>query len=523
MFIFRNNTIENLFDSDTRFSGYGDISSIPAGERNFAWFYQVPLTFDGQSRLAEVQGMLQKLQLVLNQLPADALLIVLSLENLFPIDYVVCETALEEAVASFNSAARNVARTDARVKFVDFKPFISRFPQEQWVNWKFYMLSQMVVNPALAGDFRQWWKHTVDVIGGKRKKCLVLDLDNTLWGGVLGEDGVSGIKIGGDYPGKAFLYFQEGIKTLASKGVILAACSKNNEADVLAAWRDNPFLVLRDMDFAARQINWDNKADNIRLLAKTLNIGTDSMVFVDDNPTERELVRQQLPEVAVPEFPKQPYALPTFFASLVNDYFQAYALTAEDAAKTEQYRANAMRSAEQEAFSDLTDFIRSLRIEMHIESLTDFNLARAAQMTQKTNQFNLTTHRYTERDLLEMKELGARFFVLSVKDKYGDNGITGLCISKSNGETAEIDTLLLSCRILGKRIENAFMATVVNRLRAEGLPHIVAHYLPTAKNSQVADFYNRLGFKEISANEGGKEYLLAPDKDISVEDLYIIN
>lgn len=206
------------------------------------------------------------------------------------------------------------------------------------------LFSQMGINPKLASDFSCWFEDRLREISLCRKKCLVLDLDNTLWGGVLGEDGIDGIKIGGDYPGKAFLYFQEGLLELAKRGVILTICSKNNERDVLDLWEKNPFVLLRKEHFSAWRINWRNKADNIRELSEELNIGLDSLVFVDDNPTERELVRQMLPMVEVPEFPKQSYMLPDFLISLSDRYFRVYSVTEEDRRKTEQYKANASRT-----------------------------------------------------------------------------------------------------------------------------------------------------------------------------------
>lgn len=237
-------------------------------------------------------------------------------------------------------------------------------------------------------------------------------------GGVLGEDGIDGIKIGGDYPGKAFLYFQEGLLELAKRGVILTICSKNNERDVLDLWEKNPFVLLRKEHFSAWRINWRNKADNIRELSEELNIGLDSLVFVDDNPTERELVRQMLPMVEVPEFPKQPYMLPDFLISLSDRYFRVYSVTEEDRRKTEQYKANASRTQERKKFVDFDQYLQSLEIEMRIEPISSFNVSRIAQMTHKTNQFNLTTRRYSESDLMGFSSEGWLIYCLSVKGSF---------------------------------------------------------------------------------------------------------
>ncbi|MBQ3881213.1 MAG: HAD-IIIC family phosphatase, partial [Bacteroidales bacterium] len=360
----------------------------------------------------------------------------------------------------------------------------------------------------------------MESIALKRKKCLVLDLDNTLWGGVLGEDGISGIKIGGDYPGKAFHFFQESLLELSKSGVILAVCSKNNEEDVFEAWEKNPFMVLRKEHFSAMRINWTDKATNLREIASELNIGLDSFVFVDDNPTERELIRQMLPMVSVPEFPSQPYELPEFYLRLVKDYFKVYSVTAEDRKKTEQYKANAARAHARRSFTDFKDFLRSLEMKVTVEAANEFNIPRIAQMTQKTNQFNLTTRRYTDADVRTFLEKGWKIWCISVADRFGDNGITGAVFFDGR----RIDTLLLSCRILGKGIETAFIRTVLGLVKADGFDKVIAEYIPTAKNAQVKDFYDRCGFTLTGEDaEGVRSYVVDLKKaDLSVEDYYNI-
>jgi len=336
---------------------------------------------------------------------------------------------------------------------------------------------------------------------------------------VLGEEGIERIKIGDDYPGKAFLYFQEALLELSRNGVILTICSKNNEQDVLDAWEKNPFLILKKEHFAAYRINWQDKATNIKELADELNIGLDSFVFVDDNPTERELIRQLLPMVSVPEFPAQPYELPIFFKQLVYDYFKVYSVTDEDKKKTEQYKANASRAQAQHSFTDFGAFLESLDIQITIETANEFNIFRIAQMTQKTNQFNLTTKRYTDADVRRFMEEGWRIWCISVADKFGDNGITG-CVMVND---SEIDTMLLSCRILGKGIEFAFVKTVFAMLRNEGVKELGATYIPTAKNGQVAEFWDKCGFSLVSEQEGAKHYSANTDSlNLEIEDYYHI-
>ena len=385
-------------------------------------------------------------------------------------------------------------------------------------------MSQTLLNPKLARDFQSWWQRIEGELALQRKKCLILDLDNTLWGGVLGEDGIDGIKLGGDYPGKAFSYWQRSLLQLAQNGVILAVCSKNNESDVEEAWQHNPFMTLKREHFSALRINWQDKATNIREIASELNIGLDSMVFVDDNPTERELIKQVLPQVEVPDFPAKPYELMPFFKQLVEKYFRIYAVTSEDRAKTEQYRANAMRQAEQSHFADLESYLYSLDMQLDIIPADEHNLPRIAQMTQKTNQFNLTTRRYTEADVQQCLDQGWRVFCMSVRDRFGDSGITAtIFLEPTDDTTVNIDTLLLSCRILGKGIEEAFIKTVFNLLRLDGYRRITADYLPTAKNGQTADFYDRMGMTlEATDEAGAKHYSMALSDMFEIKNYYNI-
>lgn len=522
MFVFRNYTVENLFPEGFSFSGYGDISVIPSDELDLLWFYQVPINFDTKRQVEEVNNITQKLQLVANMV-GERTLYIMSLENMFALNHVDTDCTLADAITEFNNTAMQLAADNANIRYINFGEFLSNYPADQWINWRFYFISQMITAPAISKDFYPWFSSRIAQIKGQRKKCLVLDLDNTLWGGILGEDGIDGIKIGGDYPGNAFLYFQEGLQQLANDGVILTICSKNNETDVLEAWEKNPFIVIKQDKISAYRINWNNKADNIRELAAELNIGLDSMVFVDDNPSERELVRQQLPMVEVPEFPKKPYDLMSFYKQLVDIYFRAYALTDEDRKKTAQYKSNAQRAAAQRQFTDMASFIRSLDIEIDVMPADRFNTPRIAQMTQKTNQFNLTTHRYTDADIQAFVDKGDAIYCLSVKDRFGDSGITGAIIATISGHSATIDTLLLSCRILGKEIETAFVKIVINLLYASGVTNLKAAYIPTAKNAMVADFYDRLGFALTSQLNGIKEYELTLDKQLEVSDSYKIN
>lgn len=519
MFVFRNHTVERFFPKGYTFSGYDDLSFIPEDADGYVWFYQVPIKNDRELLSEEVKSYSGKVEYVLGRIDPAKVFVALTLFPVFDTAVSESDFQLISAIDGFNAALHCLAQEHANLKVIEFRDFASRYPASELMDWKFYFISQMGLNPRLSGDFIRWWGKKMDSVALKRKKCIVLDLDNTLWGGVLGEDGLDGIKIGGDYPGKAFGFFQEALLELEKSGVILTVCSKNNEADVVEAWERVPSMILKKGHFAACRINWNDKAGNIKEIAEELNIGLDSMVFIDDNPSERELVRQFLPEVAVPAFPAQPYELPLFFKSLVEDYFQVYAVTDEDRGKTLQYRANAARAEAQKQFTDYPSFLRSLEIQVTVAEADDVTIPRIAQMTQKTNQFNLTTKRYSDSDIRRFLQDGWRIWYLSVSDRFGDSGITGCALV--NG--SEIDSFLLSCRILGKGIEYAFLKTILSLLKTDGHQWLSARYIPSRKNAQVASFYEKGGFSCVKESPEGKDYEIELSQaDLVLEDYYQI-
>ena len=516
-FVFRNNTVERFFPKGYTFSGYGDISSVPADADGYVWFYQAPISYEPHVAVNAIQGHLQKFGFILSHISDAKPVIALTMDNFYPMTYREDDSRVQRAIAEYNTGLYDAARIHPNLKVIDFAGFTRQYPTCDLLDWKFYFISQMGLNPKLTKDFRAWWDRKLESIALKRKKCLVLDLDNTVWGGVLGEEGISGIRIGGDYPGRAFLFFQKSLVKLSKEGVILAVCSKNNEQDVLDAWEKNPFMVLKKEHFAATRINWNDKVTNLRELADELNIGLDSMVFVDDSPAERELIRQMLPMVSVPDFPAQPYGLPVFFRQLVEDYFKMYTITAEDKKKTEQYRANAARVRARSSFGDYNDFLESLDIRITVAGANAFNIPRIAQLTQKTNQFNLTTKRYTDADIRDFLSKGWKIWCMAVSDRFGDNGITGTVLVDGD----RIDTFLMSCRILGRGIEEAFLKQVLALLKAQGLRRVRARFVPTAKNALVKDFYDKCGFSWVSENSGEKEYIIDLDgADLQIAKYY---
>jgi FkbH-like protein len=350
-------------------------------------------------------------------------------------------------------------------------------------------------------------------IRGKSRKCLVLDLDNTCWGGVIGDDGVDGIRIGqGSAEGEAHLAIQNYALSLKARGIVLAVCSKNEEAAARKPFEEHPDMALRLEDFGVFAANWNDKASNLAYIAKTLNIGTDSLVFLDDNPAERERVRQMLPEVAVPELPEDPSTYPSMLAQ--GGYFETVSLTSDDLHRAEQYRANAARKVSMETIGDYDTYLRSLDMVCDIRSFDEIGRSRIAQLINKSNQFNLTTRRYTETEVNSFQD-DPQIFDLQVRlvDRFGDNGMISVIVFRKGADHWLCDTWLMSCRVLGRRVEEAVLAVVAAAARAAGAKTLLGEYVPSKKNMMVAEHFGKLGFQKIAnLDAGGTRWSLDLDQ-----------
>ena len=300
---------------------------------------------------------------------------------------------------------------------------------------------------------------------------LVTDLDNTLWGGVIGENGLEGIQVGMEYPGAAYRALQRVMLDLYRRGIILAICSKNNVADAMEALEQHPGMLLRPEHFAALRINWDDKAQNLREIAAELNVGRDSLAFLDDNPVERARISDELPEVTVIDLPSDP----SWFAQALQavPVFERLAVSSEDRERGRYYGEQRQRVESQRNATSLEDFLRSLQQEVEVAPVTAETLIRVAQLTQKTNQFNLTTRRYSEQKIAELAASSHwSVYSIRVKDRFGDNGIVGVMITHDAGKVCEIDTFLLSCRVIGRTIETALLSFMVDSARARGMEQL---------------------------------------------------
>jgi FkbH-like protein len=352
------------------------------------------------------------------------------------------------------------------------------------------LLAQAVVDIVMAGE-------------GSFAKCVVLDLDNTLWGGVIGDDGLAGIALGGFDEGEAYVAFQRFLKELKRRGIILAVASKNNEDTALAPFREHPDMVLKEDDIAVFVANWENKADNIRAIQSVLNIGFDSMVFLDDNPMERDLVRKFLPEVMIPELPEDPALYLRCLAQ--QELFETASYSGADRDRPMRYREEARRTLARAAYTDINDYLASLAMTIKLERFAPATLPRIAQLIQRSNQFNLTTRRYNEAACEAMMSTGDGCipFTVTLTDKFGDYGLISVVILKPDGEALDVDTFLMSCRVLKRGVEQFVMNQIFELASRLGMERVVGRYLRSPKNGMVQNFYADFGFRLIDGSDGG--------------------
>jgi len=378
----------------------------------------------------------------------------------------------------------------------------------QWHDPVQWSLGKFPFAHAIVPLYADWVGRVIAAARGRARKCLVLDLDNTLWGGVIGDDGLAGIVLGNGHPaGEAYLEVQQTALALRERGIVLAVSSKNDDATARSAFRSHPEMLLKEKDIATFQANWQDKASNLKAIAETLNIGVDSLVLLDDNPAERAQVREALPAVAVPELP----ADPALFAGtlLAAGYFEAIAFTGEDRYRADQYQANAARAELLGAATDLDSHLRSLEMKAICSPFEPVGRARITQLINKTNQFNLTTRRYTASEV-EGFERSSAGLTLQVRllDRFGDNGTVAIVICVEEDHDWFIDTWLMSCRVLNRRLEHATLNYILARARAAGVHSIIGKYSKTERNGLVQDHYSRLGFSPLEADEHGSRWRL---------------
>jgi len=381
---------------------------------------------------------------------------------------------------------------------VDVAALASTVGLSNWNDSTLWNLAKLPFSQAYTPLYADYVCRLLAAKNGKSRRCLILDLDNTLWGGVIGDDGLDGIHIGNGNPtGEAHLQLQQVILSLRDRGIVLAVSSKNEDAIARQPFKKHPDMLLREEHIAVFQANWSDKATNIRTIAKTLSLGLESIVFLDDNPVERMQVRRELPEVAVPELPNDPalYARTLIAAG----YFEAIAFSEEDKKRAKFYNDNAKRVEILSKSSDMESYLKALEMEISLTDFDEIGRSRIVQLISKSNQFNLTTKRYTDSEIKKLESNDAYFTrQIRLKDSLGDNGMVSVVICKKNQDNWEIDTWLMSCRVLGRQVEDAVLQDIVKNAEAAGMNKLKGCYSPTAKNIIVKDHYKKLGFKKTN-------------------------
>ena len=394
-----------------------------------------------------------------------------------------------------NFELMNQSIVKKNLHIIDYSLLNTNYGKSNMFDPKMYYSADMVLSidalPVLAKNISD----TIASIKGKFKKCLIIDLDKTKWGGIIGDDGIENIQIGDLGIGKAFTELQWWFKQLKQRGIILAICSKNSEHTAKEPFEKHPDMVLKLDDIAVFVANWNNKADNIRYIQSVLNIGFDSLVFLDDNPVERSIVRENLPEVVVPELPEDPAFYLDYLLKL--NLFETASYAESDEQRTKQYQEEASRTIAKQNFTNEDDFLKSLEMYSEISNFNKFNTPRVAQLSQRSNQFNLRTIRYTE-DIIEKLITSENHICYSFNlvDKFGDNGLICMIILEKQEDSLFIDTWLMSCRVLKRSMESFTLNKIVDEAKKVNVKKIVGEYISTSKNEMVQDHYLSLGFTE---------------------------
>lgn len=478
-----------------------DITFLILDTRNILgnFFYSIySLSLDQRKELFEKKfhELITLLEVFTKKSKSKLILTNLSIPTYSP--YGICETKTEfglvEMIVTLNSKLVDYAKQNPSVYIYDFNGFVTRYGESNVFDFRQYFFGDIKISLEFIPQFGEDLMGYVKAMMGLNKKCIVLDLDNTLWGGVVGEDGFNGIKLGPTPPGNTYVEFQRSILALNQRGIILAINSKNNEDEALEVLRNHPHMVLHEENFASIRINWNDKVTNMKEIAEELNIGLDSIVFFDDDPVNREYMTMNLPEVLTVNPPPDP-ALYTLTLQSIND-FNVLKITDEDINRKDMYIQEKKRKDFEKGATNLEDFLKQLEIKLRIKKADQFTIPRISQLTLKTNQFNLTTKRYQEEEIRQLSQDGNVLVgCAQVEDKFGDNGITGVfIIKKENPKEWMIDTFLLSCRVMGREVEKGILSHIINKAIENNVESLKAQYVPTKKNTPVESFLPDCGF-----------------------------
>ena len=421
-------------------------------------------------------------------------------------------SSLTYQIRKLNMGLMNLSQEYANLFICDIAGLQNKLGRDFMFAPNVYVSTEMVLSIDAIPYVASRVMDIICAIKGQFKKCLILDLDNTLWGGIIGDDGLEGIQLGhGLGIGKAFTEFQMWVKKLKQRGIIICVASKNNEETAKEPFEKHPDMVLKLSDIAVFQANWETKVDNIRTIQGILNISFDSMVFLDDNPFERNMVREHIPGITVPELPEDPGEYLEYLYSL--NLFETASYSQADKDRTKQYQVEAQRVSLQKTFSNESDFLKSLDMVSTVSGFTKFNIPRVAQLSQRSNQFNLRTIRYTEADVTALAEdPDVIDLCFTLEDKFGDNGLIAVIImKKQDADTLFVDTWFMSCRVLKRGMEDFTLNTMVEYARKKGYKRIIGEYLPTPKNKMVEQHYIKLGFMPLSGTSTA-QYVLELEK-----------
>ena len=462
---------------DTR-SIFGDLFHFPysitkSERKNFV-----------EEKINELENLIEKF----NETTTSKLVITnLGLPHYSPYGIAEMNTSysFHDAIIDFNKKLKDKVLEMNSVHIFDFFKFVIKHGETNVFNFQNYLFGDIKIAldyiPHLATELIAY----IISFLGLTKKCIVVDLDNTLWGGIVGEDGFDGIRLGPQPPGNAFVEFQKYLKALTQRGIILAINSKNNFDDAIHVIRDHPHMVLREEDFACMKINWDDKVTNMKAISEELNLGSDSFVFFDDDPINREFVKENMPEITTPNLPHDPSRYSEVIHVLHD--FSVLQVTDEDKNRGKMYLQQKHRDESQKSSSNLVEFLKTLNLKINIKKADSFTIPRISQLTMKTNQFNLTTKRYQEEEIKKISEQDKMLIgCAQIQDKFGDNGITGVfIIEKTNFDEWFLDTFLLSCRVMGREVEKAILYYIINEARENNVKRLKAKFIPTAKNKPI--------------------------------------
>jgi len=447
------------------------------------------------------------LELLRDRTNADILIVNFSIISIDEVDsiYSYIKQQKNQYIQEINKKLLLLCNKISSCHSIDYMNMVCKVGAQEWMDRKLYFMARVPFSGQGQIEFGKILAETICSVKNQPHKCLVLDLDNTLWGGVIGEEGMSGIQISEYYPGNVFKHFQRTILGLRNQGVLLAISSKNNLDDAIEAFQNHSDCLLKESDFSAVEINWNDKATNIQKIAKKLNIGLDSIVFFDDNPTERQWVSDKLPQVKVIDVPEDPML---YGKTLHNcNYFNFLSITHEDKNRAKMVRQNQKREELNASVKDLDSFLESLNMIVSVGLSDKSTLERISQLTNKTNQFNLTTKRYSTIEISDFIKEGHMVLYISVKDCFGDHGLSGVAIIKRQSESEwMIDVFLLSCRIIGKKIESSFLVEIINIVQGKGATKLLGQYIASKKNHLTKDFYKNHNFSLINKEGGIWEY-----------------